>query len=79
MLFKKNNLTGKICFIWYDADSVHCLFDEDISLDLKTLAHGEHMDIYNELDYKVLEISETDSILKRTAHCVKSNFKKIIH
>lgn len=73
----KNNSTGKICFIWYDADSVHCLFDEDISLDLKTLAHSEHMDIYNELDYKVLEISETDSILKEPHIALTQISKKL--
>ena len=73
----KNNSTEKICFIWYDADSVHCLFDEDISLDLKTLAHSEHMDIYNELDYKVLEISETDSILKEPHIALTQISKKL--
>ena len=36
------------------------------------------MDIYNELDYKVLEISETDSILKEPHIALNQNFKKII-
>ena len=61
----KNNMQGKICFIWYNSDSVKCLFDEKIPEDLKKIADKEKMNIYNSLDYKVVDMGIIDSVLKK--------------
>lgn len=73
----KNDSKEKICFIWYDSDSVQCLFDEDFPEELKKLSIDEHMNAYNNLDYQVLEGGKEDSILKKPCIFLDSEMKKI--
>lgn len=61
----KNSIDGKICLIYFDENCIKCLFDEYVSQELKTLSIAEKMNIYNEDDYKVLKVSERDSVLKK--------------
>lgn len=75
----KNNSQGKICFIWYDFDSVKCLFDEKIPEALKTFATKEKMNLYNSLDYEVLEKSSIDSVLKKKCIFLNNDAKTIFN
>ena len=69
----KNSIDGKICLIYFDENCIKCLFDEYVSQELKTLSIAEKMNIYNEDDYKVLKVSERDSVLKK--ECILLNDK----
>lgn len=73
----KNDLKGKLCLLWYDAENVHCLFDEDIPEEFKSLAIKEHMDKYSSLDYKFLAQSEVDSVLKQPYLVINAETKLI--
>lgn len=75
----KNSSQGKICFIWYDADSVKCLFDEKVPETLKTLAIKEKMNLYNSLDYEVLEKGTIDSVLKKKCIFLNNDAKAVFN